>query len=145
MDNSHPAEAWKRLGIALERRRGQLGYGYRQRGTFLRDSGVNLSVKTIARLERGERDAYPDGTISAIERIYRVEPGSVEAVLRGGELVPLSDDRRRYRDPRRHYDDPRLQAIEELDYPPEVRQGMIWVAEGWFNRREGGEAAQMAG
>ena len=141
MDNSYPAEAWQRLGTALERRRGQLGYGYRQRGTFLRDSRVNLSVKTIARLERGERDAYPDGTISMVERIYRVKPGSVEAVLRGGELAPEDAPGEQ----RRRYADPRLQAIEELDFPPDVRQGMINFARGWMGIHEGGESAQMAG
>ena len=139
MDN-YPPEAWQRLGKALERRRGQLGYGYRQRGTFLRDSGVNLSVKTIARLERGERGAYPDGTISMIERIYRVTPGSVEDVLRGGELTPLADDSGR------RYEDDRLQQIWELDFPEDVRRGMIRFAEGWLNiPSEGGESAQMAG
>jgi hypothetical protein len=141
MDTNYPAEAWQRLGTALERRRGQLGYGYRQRGTFLRDSGVNLSVKTIARLERGERDSYPAGTISLIETLYRVKPGSVDAVLRGGELTPEDVPGER----RRHYDDPRLQAIEQLDFPPDVRRGMIRFAEGWLGIGEGGEAAQMAG
>ena len=141
MDNSHPAEAWGRLGKALEQRRGQLGYGYRQRGTFLRDSGVNLSVKTIARLERGERGAYPDATIAAIESLYRVQRGSVEAVLCGGELAPADPPGER----RRHYSDPRLQAIEELDFPADVRQGMISFARGWLGIHEGGESAQMAG
>ena len=124
----------------VSQRRGQLGYGYRQRGTFLRDSGVNLSVKTIARLERGERDAYPDATVSMIERIYRVQPGSIEAVLRGGELTPLAQDGGR------RYEDDRLQRIWELDFPEDVRRGMIRFAEGWLNiPGERGDAAQMTG
>ena len=140
MDNTYPAGAWERLGKALERRRGQLGYGYRQRGTFLRDSGVSLSTKTLARLERGERDTYPDATVSMIERIYRVTPGSVQAVLRGGELTSLPDDSGR------RYDDDRLQQIWELDFPEDVRRGMIRFAEGWLNiPPESGEAAQAAG
>ena len=140
MDNTYPAEAWGRLGKALEKRRGQLGYGYRQRGTFLRDSGVSLSDKTLARLERGERDTYPDATIAMIERIYRVKPGSVQDVLRGGELTPLPDDSGR------RFEDDRLQQIWDLDFPEDVRRGMIRFAEGWLNiPPQSGRAAQMAG
>jgi transcriptional regulator with XRE-family HTH domain len=84
MDN-FPHEAWVRLGKMLERRRGQLGYGYRQREQFAQGSG--LSAKTLARLERAERDAYPDDTLALAERIYRWQPGSALAVLRGGEPV----------------------------------------------------------
>ena len=141
MDNTYPAGAWERLGKALERRRGQLGYGYRQRGTFLRDSRVSLSTKTLARLELGERDYYPDATVSMIERMYRVRPGSLEAFLRDGtELIPEDSGG----DYRRHFDDPRLQEIEMLDYPMHIRDGMIEVARDWFGRKSG-EAAQAAG
>ena len=142
MDNTYPAEAWGRLGKALERRRGQLGYGYRQRGTFLRDSGVSLSDKTLARLERGERDSYPDATVSMIERIYKVKPGSVEAFLRDGTGLTPEESPGDYR---RHFDDPRLQEIEMLDYPMVIRDGMIRVARDYFAGRRGGESAQMAG
>lgn len=130
MDNSYPPEAWGRLGKALERRRGQLGYGHRQRGTFLRDSGVNLSGKTIARLERGERGSYPDSTVAAVESIYRIKPGSVEAVLRGGELTPAETQK----GPARRYADPRLQQIWEVTGLPEsVRLGMIAVAQAMLD------------
>jgi hypothetical protein len=81
-----PHEAWVRLGKALERRRGQLGYGFRQRGEFAQNSG--LSAKTLARLEHAERDAYPEDTLALAERIYRWQPGSALSVLRGGEPVP---------------------------------------------------------
>lgn len=87
--DTYPPDAWKRLGAALERRRAQLGYGYRQREDFLRArGGPPPSVKTIGRIERGERAAYPESTISRLEQMYGVEPGSFEAVLRGGELAP---------------------------------------------------------
>ena len=106
------------MGLAL--------YGHRQRGTFLRDSGVSLSDKTIARLERGERDSYPDATISMIEKIYHWKPGSVEAVLRGGEPA-LAETQR---EPARRYADSRLQRIWEItDLPESVRLGMIAFAQ----------------
>jgi hypothetical protein len=91
MDSTYPPEAWQRLGKDLERRRAQLGYGYRQREDFLRDrGGPPPSVKTIGRLERGERPGYPESTITLLEQMYGVEPGSFETVLRGGSLEPLS-------------------------------------------------------
>jgi hypothetical protein len=78
----------------LERRRGELGYGFRQRARFVRDGGRGLiSVKTISRLEKGERDAYPESTIGTVEAIYRWSPGSVESVLKGGDPNPLPHTR----------------------------------------------------
>jgi len=82
----------------LERRRGELGYVFRQRARFTRErGGGKLSVKTISRLEKGERTAYPQSTIGTIEAMYQWSPGSVESVLRGGEpnalLVAPAPDR----------------------------------------------------
>jgi len=89
MDKAYPPEAWKRLGRELERRRGQLGYGFRQRENFLRDrGGPPPSLKMIARLERGERTSYPAATITALESLYGYAPGSFEAILEGREPVP---------------------------------------------------------
>jgi hypothetical protein len=88
--DTYPLEAWQRLGRALERRRGELGYGFRQRGRFSREQGGGrISVKTISRLEKGERSSYPQATVGAVETIYHWAPGSVEAVLRGGDPDPL--------------------------------------------------------
>jgi hypothetical protein len=93
MDKYAP-EAWERLGSALRKRRGQLGYGFRQRGTFARDRGGKLSAKTLSRLEHGERPGlYTDETLALAEVIYRLEPGSIESFLRGGELVPMAEPR----------------------------------------------------
>lgn len=91
MDTTHPPGAWQRAGRELERRREQLGYGSRKRPEFVRDRGGASppSVKTIGRLERGERDAFPASRIAQFERMYAVEPGSIEAVLAGGDLTPL--------------------------------------------------------
>lgn len=84
--DTYPRDAWLRLGRMLERRRGELGYGFRQRATFVRDRGAGMiSVKTISRLEKGERDSYPESTVGTIEAMYQWPPGSVESVLCGGE------------------------------------------------------------
>jgi hypothetical protein len=78
------------LGRMLERRRGELGYGFRQRARFARDcGGGTISVKTISRLENGERSSYPESTVGAVEAIYQWSPGSVESVLTGGEPSPI--------------------------------------------------------
>ena len=90
MDREYPAEAWKRLGKALEARRGQLGYGFRQRENFLADrGGPPPSLKMLARLERGELTSYPPATIASLESLYELIPGSFEASLEGGDLKPL--------------------------------------------------------
>ena len=88
--DTYPAEAWRRLGRLLERRRGELGYGFRQRARFARECGGGMiSVKTISRLENGERDSYPESTVGTVEALYQWSPGSVESVLKGGEPNPL--------------------------------------------------------
>lgn len=85
MDSTHPPEEWRRLGQVCEERRGQLGYGYRQRQKFLKArGGINPpSLKLIQRLELGERTSYPDETIAYLEALYGWEPGSFEAILQG--------------------------------------------------------------
>jgi hypothetical protein len=88
--DTYPYEAWRRLGRMLERRRGELGYGFRQRARFARErGGGKISVKTISRLEKGERDSYPESTVGTVETMYQWAPGSVESVLRNGEPNPL--------------------------------------------------------
>lgn len=84
--DTYQFESWLHLGRVLERRRGELGYGFRQRARFVRErGGGRISVKTISRLEKGERGSYPESTIGTIEAMYQWSPGSVEAVLTGGE------------------------------------------------------------
>jgi|SRR5215472_7607469 len=91
--DTYSYDAWLRLGRLLERRRGELGYGFRQRARFAReraeDRGARLSVKTISRLEKGQRSSYPESTLGSIEAMYQWSPGSIETVLRGGEPNPL--------------------------------------------------------
>ena len=96
----YPPEAWRRLGLALERRRTELGYGFRQRGRFTRDEGGGkLSIKTISRLENGERDSYPESTVATAEAMYRWAPGSIASVLEGREPEPLVSTGVRLRPP----------------------------------------------
>ena len=84
--DTYPSEAWRRLGHMLERRRGELGYGFRQRARFAKERGSGkISVKTISRLEKGERDSYPESTIGTVEVMYQWSSGSIESVLTGGE------------------------------------------------------------
>jgi hypothetical protein len=88
--DTYPHEAWQRVGRLLERRRGELGYGFRQRARFAGERGAGtISVKTISRLENGERASYPQSTIGAAEAMYLWAPGSIECVLAGGEPTPL--------------------------------------------------------
>jgi hypothetical protein len=84
--DTYSPEAWLRLGRMLERRRGELGYGFRQRARFARERGCGkISVKTISRLEKGERAYYPQSTLGTVETMYQWAPGSVDSVLTGGE------------------------------------------------------------
>jgi hypothetical protein len=91
--DSYPPEAWRRLGDVLAARRGQLGYGFRRRREFAEANGLKLSARTLQRLEQGERDAYPEETVAIAETIYRLEPGSIAAVLRGGAAAPMAEAR----------------------------------------------------
>jgi hypothetical protein len=58
-----------------------------------------LSVKTISRLEKGERNSYPEATVGIAEAMYQWAPGSFEFVLRGGQPDPLAATPARERDP----------------------------------------------
>lgn len=48
-----------------------------------------ISVKTISRLENGERDSYPESTVGTVEALYQWSPGSIESVLMGGDPNPM--------------------------------------------------------
>ena len=133
MDKTHPPDAWRRLGKALEARRGQLGYGFRQRGEFLADRGGEKppSAKMIARLERGERATYPDATITRLETLYDLAPGSFEAFLAGGGLEPARPPRP---EPRAAFDDDDdgEPAGDEawILFPQDQRKRHIWRTPG---------------
>jgi hypothetical protein len=93
MDSSRP-KAWAELGAQLTARRRALGYGdFRQRADFHRDRAAGrFSYRTLTRLEKGERDRYPEETLDAVAEIYAVTPGSVRAVIDGkGDLEPSGE------------------------------------------------------
>jgi hypothetical protein len=125
----YPQEAWIRLGRLMQRRRGQLGYGHRQRGTFVRDRGTSLSEKTVARMERGERGAYPESTIGAAEALYGWEPGSIALALEGGEPAPAEDRRQvRPEDLLQPGDPPSFRALAEDPDPyltPAIKRHLL--------------------
>lgn len=133
---NRPREDWPRLASYVVSAR--LAAGMRDRKALEAASGV--THRTLGKLENGQR-VSPD-TLAAVERVVGWKPDSARKILAGGEPVlaePGGEQRRR------HYDDPRLQAIEELDFPADVRRGMIRFAEGWLGIGEGGgEVAQMA-
>ena len=136
---SRPLEDWPRLASYVVSAR--IAAGYRDRKEFAAATGI--THRTLGKLENGQR-VSPD-TLAVVEQEIHWKPDSARRVLAGGE--PVMAQQSGDSDHRRHYDDPRLQAIEELDFPPDVRRGMIRFAQGWLNipSEGGGEAAQMAG
>ena len=133
---NRPYEDWPRLAsYVVSARRAA---GYRDRKEFAAAPGI--THRTLGKLENGQR-VSPD-TLAVVEREVGWKPDSARMILSGGEPIlaaPASDSDR-------HYDDPRLQQIWELDFPEDVRRGMIRFAEGWLNiPPESGEAAQAAG
>ena len=83
---SSPPAAWSRLGALLRDRRIELDPRYRNRRTFVRETGLSYSV--TSNIETGVRDDYGADTIRAVERAYRWQPGSIRTVLDGGEPTP---------------------------------------------------------
>lgn len=82
-----PDANWKRLGEQLVRRRIELDPRYSNRQLFAAERGVNYRV--VSDVERGRRDNYEDGTVTALEVAYAVAPGSIGRALAGGGLDPL--------------------------------------------------------
>jgi hypothetical protein len=79
-----------RLGVMLQARRAQLGYGPRRRKEFAAQAG--MSDRTCARVEAGKPMDRTPGAKAKIERAYEWAPGSYDAVLTGGEAVPTDGE-----------------------------------------------------
>lgn len=79
-------EPWKRLAQLLIARRVELGY--HQRADWVRHLGVK-QPRTIEDFEKARRTNYRPSTIALIERYYGWEPGSIDAVLAGGDPTPV--------------------------------------------------------
>jgi hypothetical protein len=82
-----PATALERLGRALLRRR--LDLGYENRTGFARATGINLRLAQDLETAAESRKRLRAKTKAEIEDAYRLEPGSVDAALAGGEMTPL--------------------------------------------------------
>lgn len=75
---------WKRLAEYAHRRRAELGLSQ----AAMAVPGV-LSIDRIQKIEGAKRSSYRLGTLLALERALKWAPGSVEAILSGGEPTPL--------------------------------------------------------
>lgn len=80
-----PGRDWKRLAEFVVRDR--VAAGYRTRLAFSEDLGI--SDRTIGNLERGK--SVSASTLGAVEVLLDWAPGSVNAVLDGGEPAPLRE------------------------------------------------------
>lgn len=78
---------WERVGEEIVRRRVDLGLHSRE--AFARDSG--LSPRLLSDIERGRRESYDSATLARLERALRWLPGSVQAVLDGGNPTRVED------------------------------------------------------
>lgn len=85
------ADNWQRLGDALIRRRGQIGYP--RRAAFVRAKNVSKSnARILAAIENNERQSYDRETLIYFEDLYELETGSIRKVIdEGGELTPVND------------------------------------------------------
>jgi hypothetical protein len=75
--------AWIRLGKLLERRRVCMDPRYSNLSLFAEERGINYRMAWDA--EQAQRTNYRSATRLAIDVAYGWEPGSVDAVLAGGE------------------------------------------------------------
>lgn len=101
-----PLSAWQRLGDLLVARRIELNPRWRNRTRFAEE--VGLHWRMLFDIEKAKRQSFPDETLMAIEVAYRWQYGSIEAVLNGGDPVPLAAEP----DPEEpRYGDSRLQSI----------------------------------
>ncbi|GIH98111.1 hypothetical protein [Planobispora takensis] len=87
---------WVRLGDLLKARRIELSRAvetrWRYRKNFVDDHPHLLTQRTTSNLEESRRDSYEDTTLLRAEHAYRWKPGSIQAVLEGGEPIPLPID-----------------------------------------------------
>ncbi len=78
--------AWQRLADRLIERRASLRPEWSDRTTFARDAG--LSYRSLSDLETARRDNYKSSWLTMVESAYQWAPGSIQAVLEGGDPSP---------------------------------------------------------
>jgi hypothetical protein len=84
-----PTEDWRRLADLLVARRVQLGY--LRRAQLLRAKNAGHFERIALDVENAKRNNYDKASIAMVERIYGWQPGSVRAVLTGGEPVTADE------------------------------------------------------
>lgn len=75
---------WKRLATLIVRRRTELG----MRTTKALSDATGLTPRALGDIENGRRDNYTTATKLQIERALEWAPGSIDAILTGGEPSP---------------------------------------------------------
>lgn len=81
-------QRWKRVGTAVGARRRARGYPRQQDAA---DAG-DIGVAKWGQVERGEPGPHADNTIAGVERALAWKPGSVAAILAGGEPTPITEE-----------------------------------------------------
>lgn len=77
--------AQKRLGLLLRQARVELSLRYKDRAVFARETGLN--ERLLQDVETAYRLRFKEDTKLALEIAYGWEPGSIDAVLAGGDPV----------------------------------------------------------
>lgn len=77
--------AHKRLGLLLRQARVELSLRYKDRAVFARETGLN--ERLLQDVETAYRSVFKDDTKLALELAYGWQPGSIDAVLAGGDPV----------------------------------------------------------
>lgn len=129
---SYSPEAWARLGELLAARRVHIDPRYRHLKVFVDEVGLDgVNLKLLSEIENGKRDNYRPATLALIEQAYQWEPGSIRAVLEGGDPVPATVTVRR---PARPAEDAELwiaeirELIEDVPAPDRDRALAAGVA-----------------
>ena len=102
---------WERLGRLLTARRIELGFPVRSKFADAR----NLThSRTVSDIENAKRDNFEPATLALVEQLYEWAPGSIDAVLHGGEPSPLNSATRSTEDVTSAPDDARGHARRRL-------------------------------
>ncbi len=73
---------WQRLGQHVTARRIELGYRRRE---DLTAAVEGVSLRTLGDIESGRRQGYHRNTLAVLEHALRWAPGSIAAILEGGQ------------------------------------------------------------
>jgi hypothetical protein len=79
---------WHRLGQLVTSRRIALGHPRREDFT---NATPGISLRTLGDIEAARRDSYSRNTIATLEHALRWAPGSVTAILDGGDPTSQPD------------------------------------------------------